>query len=85
MANGKLKYAIDFKKSVKQLSAKLFPEPRDNIRGHDFTYLLFLTAKQEGGHRWGIRNHENFESILYGFVDLSNLENEELFIKLVSL
>jgi hypothetical protein len=85
MANGRIKSIVQFEEMMQNLIKKLHADPRNNMRGHDFTYLFFLTAKREGGRKWGIKTLDFFESVLFGFAELSNLENEELFKKLSKL
>jgi len=85
MSNGKIKSIVQFKEMTQRLSKKLHSDPRNNMRGHDFTYLFFLTAKREGGRKWGIKTLDFFESVLCGFAELGALENEKLFKKLTAL
>lgn len=81
--NGKVKKESDeFKETLHSLRNRFVNEARHNIRGHDFTYLLFLTLKREGGHRFGFRDIETFERSIAGFAEIADLKDYNLFLTL---
>jgi hypothetical protein len=85
MKNGKLAQTDEFNDSIKGFQIQLHADVRHNIRGHDFTNLLFLTLKREGGRRFGFTDIHTFERVLLGFADFDDIKNQGLFLKLIIL
>lgn len=71
-----------FKALMDHFAEQLHQDPRHNIRGHDFTYLFFLTVKRYKWRRVGFKDVWAFERALCGCIELDFLECEELFKRL---
>jgi hypothetical protein len=71
-----------FQKAVEESSTELAPDVRQNIRGHDFTYLLFLMGRKCGGKRFTVKNWETFEALFCGFVEFEQITREPLFVSI---
>lgn len=80
--NSRLRDIVKFKKAIKHFEKKLDPDPRNNIRGHDFTYLFLWAVKRHKGNRSGFKDIETFEGALCGCLELCFVEGESLFEKL---
>lgn len=80
--NGKIRNANEFKALMRDFKEQLHQDPRHNIRGHDFTYLFFLTVKRYKGHHAGFKDVCAFERALCGCIELDFLKCEELFKRL---
>ena len=75
----------EFCQTMERLKSGFDSDPRNNIRGHDFMYLLYLTMKRESGHHFGVKNPETFERLVFGFAELDDLKNFDLFRNLSTL
>jgi hypothetical protein len=85
MRNGQLSRIAQFRATMNDLAGRTDPDARHNIRGHDYTYVLFLTAKRLRRHRCGFTNLAAFESAFCGCIELRFVENEVLFQKVRTL
>lgn len=83
--NGRRKDMKQFQAVMSDFEEQLHQDPRHNIRGHDFTYLFFLTAKRYKGRRAGFKDVETFERALCGCLELDFLKDEKLFVRLGTL
>jgi hypothetical protein len=85
MRNSRLKDIGRFKTAMYDFSERLDQDPRNNIQGHDFTYLFFLVVKRYARHRGRFANVETFEGTLCCCLELNSLQTERLFVKLADL
>jgi len=85
MRNGRSKAQKAFQKTIEELAAQLDSDSRHNIRGHDFTYLLFLSSRRHLGRRFVAKNWETFETLFCGFVEFDEIAREPLFVALGKL
>lgn len=83
--NGKKSRESEFHRTMDTLKEGFESDPRHNIRGHDFTYLLFLTLKRESGHHFGVKYPEAFERIISGFSELDDVKDFNLFTALAGI
>jgi len=84
-SSGRLPQSADLDAAVRGLSAKLDPDPRNNIRGHDFTLALHLYLQ-----RWlklgvTLGGVETLERVLYGYMEPCFVDSTGLFQRLATL
>jgi hypothetical protein len=70
-----------FLKKVKEISDNLDTDIRNNIRGHDFTDMLYKVSHRIKGMK-RFRHFDDFEKALIGPIELSFIESEPLFVDL---
>lgn len=81
-SNGKGREIETFINVMSDYEQRLDNDPRQNIRGHDFTKLFRIVVRRLKGHRARYNDLSTFEGTLCGCLELSFLENETLFVKL---
>ncbi len=84
LRNGKGGQASLFRATIKEAKAKLIPEIRCNIRGHDYTDLVYRVVSK-------LKRRKNFadlqtaEAAMYQCLDLTELRNEKLFQTILAM
>jgi hypothetical protein len=79
----KNKYKNVFVQKVKEIASSLDRDIRNNIRGHDFTNLLYKVSHNVRGMS-PIKCYEDFNKALVGSLEISFIESEPLFVDLKS-
>jgi hypothetical protein len=82
ITNGRIREVDHFCSILKEMEKQLSPDPRHNIRGHDFTILLFEYVRRYGGSRVKYKDYTILEAVLCGCMEIEFIQNEPLFKKL---
>jgi hypothetical protein len=83
MSNARRGDMGEFKAVMDELAGIFDPDPRHNMRGHDFTLVFFLVVRKFKSHRAEFKDVATFEGALSGCLELAFVESEPLFVKLV--
>lgn len=85
MANRHFSRSYEFAEATKECQSTAPPDPRHNIRGHDFTWLLLRWLSKLGrrGCRYG--SQDTLEAALRGAMERDFVTREPLFVRLRSL
>lgn len=82
MANSKIKSILIFQGELENVKEMLDGDDRKNIKGHDFPYLLFHIIRRK--KKIGFSKYNNtFNGALFGCLEVSDIENEKLFRKIL--
>lgn len=83
--NNRLRQRKSFEAKVVELSGKLGSDPRQNIRGHDFIYVLYLLLKRFFRRSIRLQNFDTFRGVILGLLEIVDVQKENLFQKLNSI
>lgn len=74
----------DIKREFSERMAKPFDDVRNEIRGHDFVYYLFLCAKKMKTKKMDM-NSDEFANLFWRFANYEKMVEEPVFRKILSL
>lgn len=84
LSNGRMGDAIEFREKIEEINKKVDPDHRNNINGHHFFDLALWYFRKISNNRAVLHNLDSFEPAISGCVELSNLDQYQLFKALLN-